>query len=536
MDITVESTVTDVTVYPDRARVTLRGECMIKPGVHRLQVDELPLLMETESVRVMGQGTAKVRLLGVDVSRHHYTETPSEKVRELEQQIEQLEDDLRTLQDDKTGWLAQAKYLDGLRQSTAEFAKGLARGRIDVAQQSTLLTFLQEEDGRIRAATRELDQQQRELNRQLDKLRRELKALQSARPRERYQANMDVEALSEGDFTLSLSFVVRKAGWRPLYDVRFLTNGDAPRLAVSYIAEIFQNTGQDWPDVAVTVSTARPALNQRLPELRPWFVDEWQPQVMAKKSAPTGKRMRAEAPAPAMDREDAMLFADAAPPEPQPVVAEVAVAEVQSGGTAVSFKVGGSVDIPGDGSPHKTTVSEFEFAPKVDYLAVPKHTDAVFRRATLTNDSPSPLLAGSASLFVDEEFIGQTKLEYVPTNGELELLLGVEERITIERELARRDVDKRLLKDNRQLRYGYKMTAKNLLETAVQLELHDHIPVPRHEQIKVRLENAQPAPAKQSDLNLLEWHLTLPAGAEQAVTYEYLVEHPRAMQVTGLAE
>ena len=533
MDIVVESMVKQVTMYPDQARVTLDGVCAVTVGAHSLVVDELPLVMEPESVRVTGQGTAKVRLLGVDVSRHYYTETPSEKVRELEQQMERLEDELRTLQDDKTVWQAQAKYLDGLRLATAEFAKGLARGRIDVAQQGTMLTFLQEEDGRIRTATRELDQQQRDLNRQLDKLRRELKALQSARPRERYRAIIEIEAQTEGEFTPSLSFVVRQAGWRPLYDVRLLTQGESPKLAVSYVAEIFQNTGQDWPGVALTVSTARPALNQRLPELRPWFVDE---QRVVMRSA--GMAMKAQAPAPApMVEMDRMTFADAeAPPEAPPVAAEVAVAEVQGGGTAVSFKVSGSVDIPGDGSPHKTTIGEHEFAPKLDYLAVPKHTDAVFRRATLTNDSPSPLLAGSASLFVDEEFIGQTKLDYVPTNGELELLLGVEERITIERELARRDVDKRLLKDNRQLRYGYKLTAKNLLDTAVKLEVHDHIPVSRHEQIKVKLETAQPAPAEQSDLNLLEWHLALPAGAEQTITYDYLVEHPRAMQVTGLVD
>jgi uncharacterized protein (TIGR02231 family) len=137
---------------------------------------------------------------------------------------------------------------------------------------------------------------------------------------------------------------------------------------------------------------------------------------------------------------------------------------------------------------------------------------------------------------VGDEFIGKNQIEYTPTNGEIELLLGVEEGITIERTLEKRDVDKRLLRDNRQLRYGYKIELKNLLATEAKVEVHDQIPVARHEQIKVKLERANPEPTEQSELHLLEWHLTLAAGAEKTVTFDFLVEHPRSLQVTGLQD
>ncbi len=531
MELVIETAVSQVTVYPDRARVTVEGVSTVEAGTLRLVVEELPLVLEPESVRVTGKGTAKVRILGVDVTRSYYVDTPSAKVQDLEQQIELVEGELRVVQDEKSGWQSRAKYLEGLREATAEFARGLARGRIDVAQQGELLGFMHEEGEQLRAALRTLDQQQRDLTKRLEKLRLELKGLQSARPRQRFQARIDAEAMSAGEFELSLSYVVQKAGWRPLYDIRLQTGGEAPLLTISTLAQVFQNTGQDWPGVALTVSTARPALTQRLPELKPWFIDEL--RVMPPPAPMAQKRVLAAAPARA--EMTTMAVADA---EPEPIYeeAEVAVAEVQTGETAVTFKVGGSVDIPGDGSPHKTTLNQFDPAPKIDYLTVPKHTDAVFRRATLMNSGPSPLLAGAASLFVDEEYIGQTHLDYVPKSGELELLLGVEERVTIERELTRREVDKRLLKDNRQLRYGYKLTAKNLLSTSVELEVHDHIPVPRHEQIKVKLESVQPPPTEKSDLNLMEWHLTISAGAEQTILYEYLVEHPRAIRVAGLID
>ncbi len=70
------------------------------------------------------------------------------------------------------------------------------------------------------------------------------------------------------------------------------------------------------------------------------------------------------------------------------------------------------------------------------------------------------------NLFAGDEFIGSNALDYTPVNGELELLLGVEERIEVERKLVRRDVDKRLLRDVRQIAFGYEITLRNGLKTA----------------------------------------------------------------------
>lgn len=537
MDITVDVVTTHVTVYPDRARVAVQGECQLNPGTHRLLIEELPLLLDPDSVRVTGHGQGRVRLLGVDVGHRYYEKAPAARVRELEQQIELAEDELRLVEDSKATWESQAKVLDGLRQATAEYARGWSRGRIKVEDQAQLFHFLQNQDAELRAAIRELEKQQRELNDRLQKLRQELKELQAARPRQRYQVQVDVEVLAEGAFRPEVNYVVRNAGWQPLYDVRLLnvagSDGQQPRLEVTYIAQITQSTGQDWQGVQLALSTARPALNQRLPELKPWYLDVYTapPQPLRAAPAPQAVRtmLKAASPAEASEMATAALASDFAP-------AEVAVASVQDSGTAVTFVVEGNTDIPSDGSPHKSVINQFSFDPKLDFLAVPKHTGAVYRRATVNNSSGGPLLAGPAGLFVNEEFIGRTHLEYTPAGGEIELLLGVEERITVERELTKREVDKRILRDNRQLRYGYKIELENLLPVTVEIEVHDHIPVSRHEQIKVKLEQIKPEPAEKSDLNLLEWRLSLPAGATQKIEYEYVVEHPRSLQVVGLLD
>jgi uncharacterized protein (TIGR02231 family) len=532
MDVVMETAVSHVTVYPDRARVTSRGTAELANGTQRLLVDDLPLTLAADSLRVSGSGTAHVRILGVDLVRRHYEQTPAVQVHELEKQIEALEDEQRTLADEQAVWQAQTDYLAGLRQASKAFAKGLARSQSSIADQADLLDFMRQHDEAARRQLHRLATAQRELERRLERLRRELKEWQSARPRQRYQARVEIEVSQPGDFQADLTYVVNQAGWQPLYDLRLLTAGDEPVLALTYIAQIIQKTGQDWPAVSLAVSTARPALNQRLPEQQPWYLDVYRSPTPLPRSRSGGERaemamvaMAAPQPAAVQEVQDA-----------ETAVAALVKESDSGGGTAVRFQVGGQVDIPSDGSPHKTTIAQFRLPPDIHYVAIPFHTDAVFRRATVTNSGGGPLLPGAASLFVNDEYIGQTRLDYTPAAGELELLLGVEEAITVERELSRRDVDKRLLRDNRQMRFGYKISLKNLRAETAKVVVHDQIPVSRHEQIKVKLEEATPRPDEKSELNLLEWHMQLAPNEEKEIHYTCLVEHPRSLEIAGLRE
>ena len=60
------------------------------------------------------------------------------------------------------------------------------------------------------------------------------------------------------------------------------------------------------------------------------------------------------------------------------------------------------------------------------------------------------------------------------------------------------------------------------------------LPVARDEQIKVKLDSADPKPSEQAELNQLEWKLTLDKGAKRTIRFDYTVEYPRSMDVVGL--
>ncbi len=522
----INSTVVDVTVFPDRARVTRRGTLPLAIGTHRIDFNDIPLSLMPESVRAAGRGTALASLLGVDTRRTYFAETPSVRIHELEQQIERLNDQDKELADRAAAAEVQATFIKNLADQSAEqFARGLAWGRAQMSQGETLLSFMQQQLAQAQATVREINQQRRELARQLTKLTNELNDNRSARPRERYTATVEVEVKQGGDLTLELTYMLSNAAWSALYDIRF-GEGEKPSLQVAYLAQVMQNTGEDWNDVSLTLSTARPALASVKPELEPWYLSPYAPPP------PAMRRVAMAAPTAPAAQAGVEAF-EAITPAPQ-MAMEVPSAQVDAQAASVTFKLAQPVSIPSDGSPHKVNVATLELPPQLDYITLPKLAEAAYRRVKLTNRSDFLLLPGQANLFVGGDFVGTQSFERIAPNEEFDLTLGVDDRVYVKRELKAREVDKKFLADRRRLKVGYELEIRNLRPGKISLEVRDQIPVSRHEQVKVKLESADPRPREQTELNELEWRLELEPGAKQLIRFDFSVEYPTSMTVIGL--
>lgn len=519
-----------VTVYPDRARLTRSGSLALEAGRHTLEIADLPLQMNPDSARAAAHGTARARLLGLQVNPVFYADAPADKVRALEIEIEALQDALHALEAQAEMLAKQRLSLEAVEGQSEVYATALAAGEMSVVAHLALLDGLRARMEKLAAEQRAVTTEKRQVERRLHKLQNELNTQRGARPRQRFAAMLEVEVLQSGELAVELTYVVAGAGWKPLYDVRLVETTGTPAVEWSYLAQITQGTGETWENVALTLSTARPALAGRVPELDPWFIGPPQPPLPQ-----PGVRMAKEAPMPAMLRAGrAMDAAEPGEAMPEMFAAEAATANVDASGAAVTYGVPGHVTIPADNAPHKVTVATFSLPPQLDYVSAPRLVAAAYRRAKLRNDSPLTLLPGPANLFDGEAFIGAAPLELTPSGGEIELYLGVDDRIKIERELKRREVDKRLIGGKRRLLYAYEIKLENHLPVPVPLTLHDQLPVAKHEDIKVRLESAEPRPSQHSELNLLEWTITLAPGEKRSVRFDFSVEHPQGMEVMGI--
>jgi uncharacterized protein (TIGR02231 family) len=520
----LEAPISAVTVFRDGARVQRNGTVSMTQGTQAVVIGGLPASVDPASVRVAARG-AGLTLLTVEVHHGYRTDPLRDETARLRAEAERCRDAVRALDDEDAAVQARLDFLGHLSGAAATaLARAVGFGRASHDDLAQMAGHLSADTGDALGRRRDIAARSRAARRELEAAERRLEEAEQRAGQP--AAYTDVSAILEADGAapgveaeVELSYHVPGASWRPLYDLTL----DGEQLAVSYLAEVTQQTGEDWPAVELVLATTRSGRYQGLPELDPWYIG------------------KATALPPAMPRmtHRAMAFtarspAGAAAQADQPEAAVLMAEPGDAVGAGLVYRVQRPLAVPADGGPHKTSIGRFGLDAALDHLAVPALAAEAYLRATVTNTSPLLLLPGPARVFHGTQFVGETALETVAAGEEFELQLGVDDQIRVERKLRRRGTGKAVIGGTRTIDIAYEITVENHRAGKTRVSVHDRIPVSTDADIKVRLRETNPAPAKQTDLGELTWELALDGGQEAAVRYRFTVEHPAQVTVTGL--
>jgi uncharacterized protein (TIGR02231 family) len=537
MQYNPETTITEVTVYPDRALATRQGVARIEAeGEHTLRIGGLPRSILTESLRATGRGPSGTRILAVEQASEYHAAAPEETLQRLRDEIDRLRREIALLGErdqlieQQQGWLRSMG-----EQSARSLAWGLARGTAKPEDASGLFTYTREEAERLATARQEIAQQREEQQRTLSAREREYREQGGGGMPDRIAADVRVQVPGAGEVTIELSYLVLGASWHPRYDVRVDTAKGSVHLTQQALVQ--QQTGEDWRAVALALSTARPSAAVRLPDdPDPWYLDVVRP-APPPPQRPMMRRMAA------MGTAAADTFAAAAPAMEKEISygdVDFASAEVEQSGAAQIFRLAGRSDVPSDGSPHTLGIGDYDVPCKLEYVAEPVIAEGAHLRAAATNSTGQVLLPGELHVFhvggAGDEYVGATHMELTAEGAELPLYLGVDDNVTVKRELIERDTDKGILLQSgiRKVTIGYRVTLANRTQAPQRVMLKDRLPVPRHERIKVRTLDIRPQPTEKTPLEQLTWDLQLPPGEERKIEWRFVVESPRDLEVAGL--
>ncbi|MGL5084066.1 MAG: mucoidy inhibitor MuiA family protein [Microcoleaceae cyanobacterium] len=526
---TLETQITEVTVYADQAKVTRRGQVQLNGSVTELLIPGLPNLLKAESLRAIGRGTHAVNIVSLRTEKVFATQPVYEKAAQIVELIRQLDQQKRTLKDQLNAVKLQQGFINQLSEhSVMPFSENLALQNIGLKETREFLNFLGKRYGEYATLTAQLEAQHHELEKQLEALRKQLKQLQQIRPTESVSVVVIVANAVPSEFELELSYSITQASWQPLYDLRVSPTGD--RLHLTYLAEITQTTGEDWQNASLTLSTAKPGLGTLPPKLDPWYIDISRPQPMPLALKRRELGFSADGEMSAIMSPSAIMLNN----KPESVPAEILNATVIKDGSVVTFNLDGNSNIPNDGNPHQVTVFRDDYLSHFEYLAIPRLVSFAYLQAAVMNpETGVTLLPGKANLFRGNTFMGNTELENIAPGQRFKVNLGIDEGVKIERELIERQVDKKLIGGQRRIVYAYRISMTNLQNLPYQMILKDQLPVSRDEQIKVKLLQARPR-IELGEMGGLEWSIILAPKAREEVYYQFVVEHAPELTLIGL--
>lgn len=543
MEAELTAEIVAVTVYPNGAQITRRGRSEVpQPGEHILRVNGLPSAMTHESLRAAGRGPAGTRIISVDTAFEYHPAAPEEKLTQLRARIAEAE---RANQLNANRQQAIGEQQSWLRlmgeQSGRSLAWGVARGTAKPEDARALFAYAAEEGERLAAQALDAEREGEDLQRQIAALQRELHRLEGAAGADRLAAEVRLSTEAAGAVEIELSYMLWQASWVPRYDARVDRENATVNLTQQTIVR--QHTGEGWDAVSLTISTARPALATSLPEeAEPWYLDAVQRvPAAARETAGMSRKLFAPAPFGANILSDTMadmpMHSLAAPSAER---ADWQAPEGERAGAAQVFHVAEGAGVPSDGAPHVFGMGDFQLPCRLEYVVMPAVATGAHLRAVASNATGRVLLPGALHVFhahaTGDEFVGATSLELTAEGSDLTLYLGLDDNVTVKRQLVERDTDKGSLLQRgvRVVTLGYRTTLVNRTPTPQHIIVKDRVPLGRHEKIKVRTLDIRPQPSERTKLDQMTWDLTLAPDETRQIDWRCAVESPADMEITPM--
>lgn len=527
------SSIGAVTVYQDRAVVTRTATSDLAAGEHELVLENLPATLQENSLQVSAKSTGQAALLDVKVRDAFLADTPNERVRTLQEQVRKLEGQLAELDDEATVLENQRELVLMMQRGATEPSKDGARLTLD--ELKAIQTLSADTLSKTLASLRQVAERRAVMERELNALQSQLNVVQGQLSRRTKTVTLRVNLARAGKVDLAVSYAVGGARWTPAYDAR-LRPADR-NVDLGYFGVIRQNTGEDWNNVKLTLSTARPALGGGAPALQPWIID------VAPPPAPPAPPRPVAAPAPSVAgemmqkrmRPAPQAYADAAMAEPAAEAIEVTTSQLQNDATSASFQIRNPATLPSDNTSQRVAIASAKLPATLQYQASPGLREAVFLTAQASNNTDFPFLPGPLNTFLDDAFVASSAMKAVMPGEKVELALGADDGISIKRQLVNRFTESTGFSGSgKRVNYEYKITVKNNKATKEQVSFKDRLPVSRNEKIVVKLLSPADRDVKREEDGKLVWEWEMEPGKSRETVLKFSIDYPGDIDVSGI--
>ena len=519
-DLDASSTVDAVTVYPDGASVTRIITLDLPAGDNSAVLKDFPLALDPSSLRVEGEAGTKLTIGAIDARTPRAA--PPVNLPELDKRIEALQDERANLQGAVDAAAARRKFAERFAESSPAGIgdKGEAR---PISEWRAAFAAVAEEVAAADTAIRDAERKQRELDRQIAQLEQD----RAQKPPNKIEVRIDLAASAATKATLRVTYAVRNARWAPLYDARLDTGAKDRKPALELVrrAEITQNTGEDWSNVALSVSTVRTARGGNAPDLNSLIVQY--PQLQRPMpAAPIG------AASDSVRQFARGGLAKLAEPQAERERADEQQATADVGGFQVMFKIPGRVSLGASEGAKSLRVSNVTLAPDLTVRAAPVRDPTAFLEASFKQNEDAPLLPGRVSIYRDGSFVGRGQMAAASKDETVRLGFGADDKIKIERAVVKRNEGSAglIVTTSKTDERSFKTTVRNGHDFPIKIAIEDQLPVSENEEIQVEMLPATTPPTAtnlRDKRGVLEWAYDAKPGEVRDIAFAWRVRWPK---------
>jgi hypothetical protein len=572
-EVMTKAKIDAVTVYRGQALVTRNVDMPAGAGLSELVVTDLPERVLPGSI--FAEGSAGVEVRSIRYRERAVAQDVREEVRKLDDAIQALNDKIAANQKQVQLLNEQRAYLDKLANFAAPTATvEMTKGVLNAEQLKSLTDYQFETRKNIAESELKLQLEARSLQEQISLLVRQKNEIAGRSSKTVREAVVFINREQPGG-NLRLRYLVDGASWNPSYNVR--TGSDRRTATVEYLASISQMSGEDWGDVAMTLSTASPNLIAAAPAIAPLnialtSITSARPGVAATPSplefSAVANNLRQQQAAAEFNRNTAGNGANFGLPigqqrdlqykndealnivANQMQVLELITRDTKAGsrapqpteGIVVTYQLKARTTLPSRADRQLIQIDQLAMKSTFYKIAIPVLTSYVYDQADLTNNSPMVLLAGPVASYVGGQFVGSGAIDTVAVGQSFTVGFGIDSSLRASRE--RSEKTEQTQGGNRILNFTYRLAIENFGDRPANVRLMDRLPVGKDSEVRVTFEDAENVKVSidkeyqqtERKKGILRWDVQVPAqkyGSEAfALSYKLRLEYDKNLAIS----
>lgn len=329
---------------------------------------------------------------------------------------------------------------------------------------------------------------------------------------------------------VSFNYFVQNANWIPVYDLQ--ATSATNNFNLKYFANVTQNTGLEWTNVPLTLSTSNPNETNVKPELSPWYLS-----FMDYLRKNEGNKSLSNAKVP-MAMETVTIQKDSKSEgyddeqEDQKYIQNYV--QITESIIRTEYEIKLNYTIAADGKMHKVLINQKEVPMIMEFAAVPKVCTDAFLMAKVTGWEDMNIIPGNARLYFDGGYVGEMYLDASTTADTLNINLGRDKTIAITRKKIKENYKEKLFADDKIETRTIEIVVRNTKNIPVEILLEDQIPITTGtNDIRVDLLESDGAVLDEST-GKLTWKVKLKVKDSQKIKFTYQIRYPKGKTIAGL--
>ncbi|MCC7302868.1 MAG: DUF4139 domain-containing protein [Bacteroidia bacterium] len=512
----VKHDIKEVTVFLAGAQVTHAGNVTVTAGKNEFVFDDLSHSIDVNSIQAKGEGDFTI----LSVSHRINYLNPDFKTKE----VKTMQDSLESMQMK----LDMNRAIRGVYESEQSLLLenkkiGGANTGVSAAELEKTANLLRTRLIEIQMKIQELRIKEKKLNEQISKLSSQLNEMNAHKNRTSGEVIVTVNARQAASGKLSVSFLTPQAGWIPSYDIRAIDNSSPIKL--DYRANVWQNSGSDWNDVKLLLSTGNPTISGTAPTLMPWWLTYYVAQYKNQPSSVNYGYMNSMPPSTVtMDGEGAINEEPAPPPVPS--LTTSSFTQMNESAVNTVFDISIPYTIRSDSKKYSVEVQSFSIPAQYRYFCAPKMDRDAFLLAKITGWDKLNLLSGEANVFYEGMYVGKSYINTRSTSDTLSLSLGRDKNVVVTRIKVGELCEKKVIGNQKKETLVFEINVRNKKKQEIEIDIEDQYPLSSIKEIEIEL--LESSGAKVDPVSgKISWKYKMPGGDTKKMKFSFSVKFPK---------